>query len=835
MGAGRMKFSVRFFRGLSLAVAVYGGAILSTAIGSVALPGMAAAQTAASVVVQGNRRVDADTIRSYFRTSPGQRLDAVAIDEAWKGLMGTGLFEDVKITPTGGRVVVTVIEAPVINRIQFEGNRQVKDEQLLQEIQSKPRGAFSRQLVRADVQRVIDIYRASGRYDVRVEPKIIELPNGRVDLVFEVVEGKKTTVRQLNFVGNRFYSAGKLSDVIKTSKTSILSFWKSTDNYDADRVEADKDLLRRFYLKNGFADVRIVSAVSEFDPAQNGFVVTFVIDEGERYRFGVVDIQSNVRDVDASALRSFIRTSAGSTYDAEAVEKSVEQMTIELAKRGYAFAQVRPRGDRNFETRTVDLVFVIDQGARAYIERINVRGNTRTRDYVIRREFDVAEGDAYNHALMDRAERRLKNLAYFKTVKITSEPGSAPDRVIVNVDVEEQSTGEFSVAGGYSTADGFMAEVSVGERNLLGRGQYAKAAVQYGQRAQGFELSFVEPYLMGYRLAFGVDVFARTNLSSVYQSYESTTVGGGFRLGVPITDEISTQLRYSIYQQEITLSDSNNCFPASDGVTPNPTTGTVTPFCIPAAPSIRQAADNGATLTSLVGYTLAYNTLDNTRNPTKGLLLEFKQDFAGVGGDVQFVRSTVDSRFYYNVWSDLVALFRVQGGHIASWGGQELRMLDHFFMGPNLVRGFSIAGIGPRDTTIGSTHDAVGGTMYWGATIELQHPLFFAPKDFGMKVAAFADAGSLWNYRGLTTYPRPGDPFPPNTFAAQTLDPRDENTIRSSVGVGLIWDSPFGPLRFDYAIALTKDNFTVVNPTTGLTENAGDRTQAFRFSGGTKF
>jgi outer membrane protein insertion porin family len=817
-GARRMTLWVRVFRGLSLAAAVYGGALLSAAIGSVALPGVAAAQTASSIVVQGNRRVDADTIRSYFRSTAGQRLDAVAIDEAWKGLMATGLFEDVKITPSGGRVVVTVIEAPVINRIQFEGNRQVKDEQLAQEIQSKPRGAFSRQLVRADVQRVIDIYRASGRYDVRVEPKVIDLPNGRVDVVFEVTEGKKTTVKAINFVGNRFYSAGKLSDVIKTAKSSILTFFKSTDNYDGDRVEADKDLLRRYYLKNGFADIRIVSAVSEFDPGQNGFVVTFVIDEGERYRFGVVDIQSNVRDVDPSALRSFIRTSAGSIYDAEAVEKSVEQMTIELAKRGYAFAQVRPRGDRNFETRTVDLFFVIDQGARAYIERINVRGNTRTRDYVIRREFDVAEGDAYNHALVDRAERRLKNLAYFKTVKITSEPGSAPDRVIVNVDVEEQSTGEFSVAGGYSTSDGFMAEVSVGERNLLGRGQYAKASVQYGQRARGFELSFVEPYLMGYRLAFGVDVFAKTNLASTYQSYESSTVGGGFRLGIPITDEISTQLRYTIYQQEITLGAINNCFPASTA-----------PLCIPAAPSIRSAANAGATITSLVGYTLAYNTLDNNRNPSKGLLAEFKQDFAGVGGDVNFVRSTVDSRFYYNVWSDLIALVRVQGGHITSWGGQELRMLDHFFMGPNLVRGFAIAGIGPRDTTLGSTHDALGGTMYWGTTFELQHPLFFAPKDFGMKVAAFADAGSLWGYRGLRQYQGPTD------LALQTIDPRDSNVIRSSVGVGLIWDSPFGPLRFDYAIALTKDSSTVLNPATGLYENIGDRTQAFRFSGGTKF
>ena len=819
-----MRLWGRLLRGLSVAAALFASGAAGVVGGALLPAGPAFAQSASSIVVQGNRRVEADTIRSYFRVGAGERLDALKIDEAYKALLATGMFEEVRIGQSSGRLVVTVVEAGVINRVQFEGNRSVKDEQLTAEVQSKPRGPFSRQVVRADVQRIIDIYRASGRYDVRVEPKIIELPNSRVDLVFEITEGKKTAVKTITFVGNNAYSASRLKDAIKTGESGIFSFFKSNDIYDADRIEADRDLLRRFYLRNGFADVRIASAVAQFDPAKNGFVVTFVIEEGPLYRFGAVDLQSNVREVDPARLRSKLQMSPGATYNAELVEKTVEQMSLELAKGGYAFAQVRPRGDRNFEARTVDLTFVVDQGARTYIERINVRGNTRTRDNVIRREFDIVEGDAYNHALIDRAERRLKNLNYFKTVKIASEPGSAPDRVIVNVDVEEQPTGEFSMAGGYSTADGFLAEVSVGERNLLGRGQFAKASVQYGQRARGFELSFVEPYLFDYRLAFGVDIFARTVLPSVYQSYQSNTYGGGFRFGVPITDNLNLQLRYSIYSREITLDPLFNCFPQ----TVDPVTGAV--LCQPASAAIRQAANSGTVLTSLVGYTLAYNTLDNNKNPTKGLLVELKQDFAGVGGDTNFIRSTGDARFYYDVGWDVVALFRLQGGNIAAWGGQQLRLLDHFFMGPNLVRGFQVAGLGPRDMpicltpTACSTNDALGGTLYWGASIELQQPLPFAPKDFGMRAAVFADAGSLWSYKGITAFQGPND------IVAQTIALRDSNVVRSSVGAGLIWDSPFGPLRFDYAVAITKDNY--VDPLSGAT---ADRLQAFRFSGGTRF
>ena len=804
-----MEIGARLARGLGLAACLLGGVLFGCAVVSVTTAGFAVAQTS-GIVVEGNRRVEADTIRSYFRAGPGGRLDAAQIDQGLKGLYATGLFQDVRINQAGGRLIVTVVENPVINRVAFEGNKKAKDEQLVLELQSKPRGTFSRPVVQADTQRIIEIYRRNGRFDVRVVPKIIELPNNRVDLVFEITEGVKTGVKKIRFVGNNNYSDGRLKDVIKTGESNFLSFLKSNDIYDPDRIEADRDLLRRFYLKHGFADVQVVAAVAEYDPEQRGFTVTYTIDEGARYKIGSVDIQSNVRAVNADELRSKLKTQPGNIYNAEAVEKTVENMAIEVARHGYPFATVRPRGERDFERQLINIVYFVEEGARAYIERLNIRGNSRTRDYVIRREFDLSEGDAYNRALVDRAERRLKNLNYFKTVRITNEPGSAPDRVVLNVDVEEQSTGEFSVSGGFSTADGFLAEVSVAERNLLGRGQYARAAVQYGERAKGFEISFVEPYFLGYRMAAGFDIFAKQTTSTRYTSYDSKSYGFNLKAGIALSEEVSFAPRYSLYRQEITLpAQLTNCAqsPAAPNVLPTDACYSDGEASLP----VRIELAQGPVYVSMLGYSLAYNTLDNNKNPTSGLYAEFRQDFAGIGGDVNFIRSTADSRYYFEAFPDIVGFVRLQGGHLAGWGGKNVRMLDHFQLGPSLVRGFAPNGIGPRDLTPTSTQDALGGTMYWGASVEFQVPLYFIPKDVGIRGAVFADAGSLWNYKGPTGYPVTGE----------TIMPTDTHSVRTSVGAGLVWDSPFGPLRFDYSFPLTKESY--------------DRVQQFRFGGGTKF
>ncbi|MCA1525649.1 outer membrane protein assembly factor BamA [Bradyrhizobium yuanmingense] len=842
-----MKFGLRLRGGLLATLILFGAPVVAP-VGAVFVSSSALAQTVQSISVEGNRRVEVETIRSYFKPGPGGRLDQAAIDDGLKALIETGLFQDVRINRgSGGQLIVSVVENPVIGRIAFEGNKKIKDEQLTAEVQSKARGTFSRAMVQSDTLRIAEIYRRSGRYDVRVTPEIIEQPNNRVDLIFTVEEGVKTGVRSIEFVGNNAFSSYRLRDVIKTRETNLLSFLGSGDVYDPDRVEADRDLIRRFYLKNGFADVQVVAALTEYDPEKKGFNVTFKIEEGQQYRVGAVDFRTSIPNFDPSSMRAYSRLNVGSLYNVELVEKSVEEMQIEASRRGYAFAVVRPGGDRNFEAHTVSVVFNIDEGPRTYIERINLRGNTRTRDYVIRREFDISEGDAYNRALVDRAERRLKNLDYFKSVKITTEPGSSSDRVILIVDMEEKSTGDFSVSGGYSTTDGALAEVSISERNLLGRGLFAKAAVTYGQYARGYSLSFVEPYLLDYRVALGLDLYQREQKSNSYISYGTKTLGFSPRLGFSLREDLSLQVRYSIYRQEITLpSYLANCNNVLGSSTFNPSPAFAASQTPPidlsstsglgcyndgeASLPVRKELAGGKTLTSALGYTLTYNTLDNNKNPTDGLLVDFRQDFAGVGGDVSYLKSVVDAKYYTPLVSDIVGLVRLQGGMLNKIG-TDLRMLDHFQMGPNLVRGFAPNGIGPRDLNPFGTQDALGGTQYWGASFELQMPFWFLPKEVGLKGAVYADAGGLYDYKGPTSWTTtnevnapgciPSSINPSSTGTCTGLVYDDSKVVRSSVGVGVIWQSPFGPLRFDYAVPLSKGKY--------------DRTQEFRFGGGTTF
>ena len=788
---------------------------------------------------------------------------------ALKALYSSGLFQDIRISHAGGRLIVTVVEAPVIDRIAFEGNSKLKDEQLLQEIQSKPRGTLSKAAVQADVTRLIEVYHRNGRFDVQVVPKIVERPNNRVDLIFEIREGEKTGVKYIVFVGNHAYSDYRLKEVIKTSTSNFMSFLQTTDVYDPDRIEADRDLIRRFYLTHGYADVQVVSATGEYDPSIKGFIITFTIEEGALYRFGGVEVQSNIRAVDPAALQPVLRMHRGDIYNGDAVEKTVENLTVEITKHGYPFATVRPRGERNTQDHLINVMFVLDEGVRAYIERINIRGNTRTRDYVIRREFDISEGDPYNRALIDRAERRIKNLNFFKTVKITNEPGSAPDRVVVNVDVEEQSTGEFSVMGGYSTADGFMGQVSISERNLMGTGRYGRASGTLGQYIRGIELGFVEPYFLDQRLSAGVDLFARQTLSSPYLSYGSTSYGTNLKMGVPLREDIALQLRYSIYWTQINLVSSlNDCaninpnfgttFPMLSAVNAATAAGVVgaaypgyvtasangtQTFCNSllgeptnvASLPVREELSFGGYLTSLAGYGLTYNTLDNNKRPTSGFLLSFGQDVAGLGGDAKYLRTVVDFRTYYEVVSDLVGILHLQGGDLfglTKGPNGELnyvRMLDDFKMGPNLVRGFQPAGLGPRDITPGTSGDALGGTYYWGASLEVQYPFFFLPKDAGMRGAVFVDSGAEWGYKGETTWPSNGEVNGLITTNTGTtflcgncgLQFADLAAPRVSVGASLIWDLPFGPLRFDFAYPILKQPY--------------DRVQWFQFGGGTRF
>jgi outer membrane protein insertion porin family len=810
--------------GLALAMPVFAG------VAGIATPNAAQAQES-SIIVEGNQRIDSATIRSFFRASPGEQLDAVKIDQALKALYATGLYEDVRISRRGGRLVVTVVENQTINRVAFEGNRKVKRETLAGEVQSRERGALSRPTVQADVQRIVEVYRQQGYFNVRVDPKIIDQPNNRVDLVFEIREDEKTTVKKINFVGNNQFSDWKLLDVITTQRSHWLSFLSNRDVYDPERVSADQELLRRFYLKNGYADFRVLSATVDLDQQAGGFVLTITVDEGQQYRFGTVDVISNIRDADAERFRRLLRVAPGKTYDANAVEKSVEEVTIELARLGYAFAQVRPRGDRDVQGQLINLLLVIEEGPRVYVERINIIGNTRTRDHVIRREFDLLEGDPYNRVLIDRAERRLNNLGYFESVRITNEPGSAADRVLVNVTVVEQLTGEFSVGGGYSTADGVIGEVSVGERNLMGRGHHVRLSGQYGQRTRGGEFSFTEPYFLGTRVSAGFDVYVKQQTRSQYNPVDSTTAGGTLRMGLPLREDLTLGLRYSLFQRKLSASRGlrDGCQKGivnGDQVSPIP--ADLTLACDDSAVNWNGTGDPGVlselsaayqqqlgkAITSQIGYSLIYNTLDQNKDPSRGNYAILSQDFAGLGGDVQLIKTTADARSYYPVTNELTAMFRLQGGHVASWGGKELRVLDHFFQGPDLVRGFAPSGLGPRDM-LSTNDDAVGGTMYWGGTAELIFPFPGTPKDFGLRAALFADVGSVWGYKGATEFDNPILVAPIQTQI------EDSSAIRASVGASIIWASPFGPLRFDFAYPFMKEKY--------------DKTQVFRFGAGGRF
>src|SRR6516165_10024829 len=485
------------------------------------LLGFTPAAFAENVTVRGNTRVDSQTIAAYFTGT-----DEASVNKAVKDLYATGLFSNIRISREGGRVVVAVTENVAINRVAFEGNSKVKTDALQAEIQSKSRGPYSRAMVDADIERIKDVYRRSGRAAAQVTARTVDLPNGRVDVVFTIDEGEKTGVKQINFVGNQVFSSGKLRDLMQTTEMNFLSFFKTSDVYDPDKIASDLELIRRFYLKNGYADFRVIGSDAQFDPAQGGYIVTITVEEGVQYTVSSVVVESHLPDLDGASLSGFLRLSPGETYNGDMVEKTVEALTKEVARHGYAFTQVRPRGDRDPATRTVSIAFVIEEGPRVYVERIVVRGNTRTRDYVIRREFEIAEGDAYNRTLIDRAERRLNNLGYFKKVKITNEPGSTPDRVVVVVDVEDQSTGSLSLSGGYSTSDGFIAEVSVSESNFMGRGQYVRLAVSEGQYSRGVQFSFTEPYFLGERIAAGFDVYAKRTDVSSYSFYNNFVTGG---------------------------------------------------------------------------------------------------------------------------------------------------------------------------------------------------------------------------------------------------------------------------------------------------------------------
>lgn len=748
-----------------------------------------------AIRVEGNRRVEPETIRSYLQFSTGDAYNPGKVDSSLQALFATGLFQDVNIAREGADVIVSVVENPVINQVAFEGNSEVDTDTLRAEVQLKPRSVYTRARVQGDVQRIIDVYRRQGRYAATVEPKIIELEQSRVDLVFEINEGNATKVKGINFTGNQAFTDAQLRDIISTTQAGWLDFLKGTSVYDPDRMNLDRELIRQFYLKNGYADIRVVAANAELDRDGSGFFVNFAIEEGELYHFGSVTVESSLEGADANLLATAVLTEQGETFNGSDIEKSVEKMTLLAAEQGLAFARVRPRSTPDPASRTINMVYVVDEGPRVYIERINIAGNVRTKDYVIRREFRLAEGDAYNPLLVDRAKKRLSTMGFFKSAEVKRRPGTAPDRVILDVELVEQSTGELSFGAGYSTAEGVIGDVSITERNLMGNGQFLRLKLSGSLERLQVDLSFTEPRFLDRNLSAGFDLYHKEIDQSRESGFDTKRTGGTLRLGFPLSENLWMQTGYTLDYTTVDIQGRS----VGDG-------GSVSNLVF-AEEDLR----GDSSLTSSVGTSLTYDKRNHPKTPTSGYYLMASTDMAGLGGDVQFVRFNGEGRAYYPISEKITFVGRVLGGHIQGWGGEDVRLSDLYYRGGETIRGFDKGGFGPRDLL---TDDSIGGTTYWATTAEVRFPLPFIPDDLGLSGAVFADAGSLWNANDLAKSLNNGN-------KATGIDLADDATIRSSLGASLLWNSPLGPIRMDFAKAMTKEKY--------------DQEQFFRFGASTKF
>ena len=725
-----------------------------------------------SVLVEGNERIEAETVRSYMSIGPGDDFDSGAVNDSLKSLFETGLFADVNIRREGNALIVRVIENPIINRVAFEGNDEIEDSELEAEIQLQPRSVYTRPRVQSDLQRLTEIYRRSGRFAVTIEPKVIQLPQNRVDLVFEINEGPVTHVERINFIGNTRFSDGALRDVIQTVESAWYRFATTADTYDPDRLTFDRELLRRFYLANGYVDFRVISAVAELTPDRSGFVVTFSLEEGERYRVAAIDIQSRLRDLSPEDLRPVVEIEEGDWYDADQVEDTLVALTEVVGSRGYAFVDVSPEVEPNREARTVDIAFEVDEGPRVYVERIDIVGNVRTLDEVIRREFRLVEGDAFNTALVRRSRQRIMNLGFFNQVDIDSTEGPAPDRTVLTVTVSEVPTGELSFGAGVSSADGVLGDISIRERNLLGRGQELRLGLTVSESRQEVDLGFTEPYFLDRDVAAGFDVFRRTVDLQDQSSFDRETIGFVLRAGYPLAERLRHTVSYTLKSDEVSdVSASTSRF-------------------------IRE--QEGETTTSAVAHVLEYDLRDSRIDPTDGYFLRFGQELAGLGGDASFLKHTVTYGHFYSVADGWVLSGLARGGHIFGID-DDVRIVDRFFLGGRRLRGFESSGVGPRDADTG---DALGGNTFYSLTGELGFPLGL-PDEINLRGAIFTDIGSL-------------------TGIDQTgVELLDESSPRLSIGAGINFRSPLGPIRLDFARALIKEDF--------------DRTESFRFSFGTRF
>jgi len=753
----------------------------TTATSAVALSSGALAQEAfqggiiREIRVEGTQRIEPATVRSYLTVQPGDSFDAARIDDSLKSLFATGLFADITLRRDNGTLVVSVVENPIINRISFEGNRRVKTEDLLPEVQLRPRIVYTRTKVQNDVQRILEIYRRGGRFATRVEPKIVQLEQNRVDLIFEIDEGPVTSIEAINFINNNVYSDSDLRDIMITKETRWWRFLSSSDNYDPDRLAYDREQIRRHYLRNGYADYRALSYIAELTPNREEFFITTTVDEGERYRFGRVEIRSEIPELNADFLKLFLQAREGDWFNVDAVENSKEALSNVLGDLQYAFVEIDELFQRDETTRTMNVIFELNESPRVFVERIDIVGNTNTIDKVIRREMLLVEGDPFSRSRIERSEQRIKDLGFFEEVEVQTAEGSQPDQSVITVEVTEQATGEIQLGAGFSTTDAFLLDFSIRQRNLMGKGQDLRLSSTISQRTFQVDLSFTEPYFLDRDLTAGFDIFRIVRDDRDTISYNLKSTGITLRAAYPLSDRMRQRLSYTLAQN--TIEDVG----------------------LFASRFIRE--QEGTSVTSSVAQQLLYDARNSRLLPSAGWYFLLSNELAGLGGDVRFLSTRLTAAVYFNPYSDWVLSLTSEGGYI--WGmGEKVRINDRFFLGGDTLRGFEPGGIGPRDLQF---DDALGGQIFSRASLELNVPVGLG-EDLGVTAHAFLDAGVLSD-SGET--------------ALAGVKLRDSGSVRASTGVGLSWRSPFGPIRVDLAYPFLKEEY--------------DKTEQFRFSFGTRF
>jgi outer membrane protein insertion porin family len=741
-----------------------------------------AADAITAIEIKGNRSIDAETVRSRLQLTIGGAYDPAKADQSVKALFATGVYSDVRIERRGSTIIVHLVENPIVTAVSVEGNSAIDKAKIEAVIRLKPRQAYTVSRARAEAVRIRDLYRRQGRLGTTVEAKTNPQGEGRVEVVFVVREGEVTKVDNISFVGNRHYSERQLRDVISTSQSSWLDILKSAAFYDPERIESDRELLRRHYLKTGFPDVRVSAGEAVKNAQGTGYAVSFTVEEGERFTFGAASISSKLAGIEAGGLQSALAITPGNVFNQETVEKSVERIALALADQGQVAVRVRPVPKRDSARRTIDVAFLVEPGPRILVERIDIVGNKKTKDFVIRREFQVGEGAPVNAVMIERGRKRVQALGFFKSVAVQNRTGSAPDQAVITITVVEQESNDLSFGVGYSMQEGVIGDISLTERNFLGNGQWLRLKLEGSLTRLQAEVGFTEPRFLGTNLAAGFDLFYRDVDYTKQASYMSQKIGGTLRARYPINEEWSAGVNYTFVRNKLYDVGANASAAIKEAV--------------PGFPD----ATSSTYYTSSVGYSLTYDTRDNKKRPTSGVYYTVAQDLAGVGGDVRFLRSVGEARAYYAVSENVTAMARATGGIITGWGGQDVRLLDLFYRGGETVRGFATAGIGPRDTQ-SVNQDALGGRIYYGTSAELLFAIPGVPEDIGLRGAVFADAGSLWSTS--------------STAAALPGVAGNTPALRASVGVGLAWDSPLGNLRVDYAFPVLKESY--------------DKTQALSF------